>query len=153
AGLPGIPANELLRYFAEAAEALDFLHQQKLSHRDIKPQNLLHLKGHAKVADFGIARSQENALDHTLNVGGTPVYMPPEMWNGNISVHSDQYSFALTWYEMRTGRRAFSGTKHLELAQQHVGGKPDLSGVPQAEQKVLLRALAKDPNQRFPTCV
>src|SRR5262249_37459863 len=66
AGLPGIPEEELLRYFTEAAEALDYLHQQKLSHRDIKPQNLLHLQGHAKVADFGIARTQENPVDHTL---------------------------------------------------------------------------------------
>lgn len=153
AGLPGIPADELLRYFSEAAEALDFLHQQKISHRDIKPQNLLHLKGHAKVADFGIARPQQNALDHTLNVGGTPPYMPPEMWRGDISVHSDQYSFALTWYEMRTGRRVFSATNQLELLQQHSMGKPDVSGVSPAEQKVLLRALAKQPDQRFPTCV
>ena len=61
AGRSGIPVEELLRYFMEAAEALDFLQQQKLSHRDIKPQNLLHLKGHAKVADFGIARPQINA--------------------------------------------------------------------------------------------
>jgi serine/threonine protein kinase len=151
-GLPGIPAGELLRYFTEAAEALDFLHQQKLSHRDIKPQNMLHLKGHAKVADLGIARSQENAMEHTLNVGGTPVYMAPEMWDGNISVHSDQYSFALTWYEMRTGRRVFSGTTARDIFQHHLSGKLDVSGVPEAEQKVLLRALARQPDQRFPTC-
>src|SRR5262249_35458149 len=126
---------------------------QKLSHRDIKPQNLLHLKGHAKVADFGIARPQQNAVDHTLNIGGTPAYMPPEMWRGDISVHSDQYSLALTWYEMRAGRRVFHATNPLDLAQQHLTEKPDLSGVPEAEQKVLLRALAKKPDERFPTCV
>jgi serine/threonine protein kinase len=153
AGLPGIPADELLRYFSEAAEALDFLHQQKLCHRDIKPQNLLHVKGHAKVADFGIARSQEGTLDHTLNIGGTPAYMSPEMWRCDISVHSDQYSLALTWYEMRTGRRPFSATTPIDLAQQHISAKPDLSGIPEAEQEVLLRALAKKPDQRFPTCV
>jgi serine/threonine protein kinase len=151
-GMTGIPADELLRYFSEAAEALDFLHEHKLSHRDIKPQNLLHLKGHAKVADFGIARPQENALDHTLNIGGTPAFMPPEMWRGDISVHSDQYSLALTWYEMRTGRRPISATNPLDLAQQHISGQPDLSGVPEPEQEVLLRALAKKPDQRFATC-
>ena len=150
--MPGIPPEELLRYFSEAAEALDFLHQQKLSHRDIKPQNLLHLKGHAKVADFGIARQQQSALDHTLNIGGTPAYMAPEMWRGEISVHSDQYSLALTWYEMRTCRRPFSATNQVDLLQQHIFQKPDLSGVPEAEQAVLLRALAKTPDQRFPTC-
>jgi hypothetical protein len=152
-GLPGIPVEELLRYFNEAAEALDYLHQQKLSHRNIKPQNLLHLNGHAKVADFGIARMQQNALDHTLNSAGTPSYMPPEMWRGNISVNSDQYSFALTWYEMRTGRRALPAANQVDLLQQHLTGKPDVSDVPQTEQKVLLRALAKEPDQRFPSCV
>jgi serine/threonine protein kinase len=152
AGKPGVPADELLEYFREAAEALDYLREQKLAHRDIKPQNLLHLKGHAKVADFGVARSQENTVDHTMNVGGTPAYMPPEMWRGDISVHSDQYSFAITWYEMRTGRRVFTGKTPIEIAQQHLTGAPDVSGVPAAEQKVLLRALAKRPEQRYPNC-
>src|SRR5205814_8088922 len=114
--------------------------------------NLLHLKGHAKVADFGIAREQEQAVDHTENVGGTPAYMPPEIWRGDISLHSDQYSFAVTWYEMRTGRRVFPGKNMVELAEQHVKEKPDVSGVPEQEQQVLLRALAKKPEQRFPTC-
>ncbi len=152
-GLPGIPAEELLDYFAEAGEALDFLREQKLAHLDIKPQNLLHLKGHAKVADFGVARTQEKALDHTLNVGGTPPYMPPEIWGGDVSVHSDQYSFAVTWYEMRTGKRVFSGKSLHDLAQQHLSKKPDVSNISKEEQQVLLRALAKDPSQRFPSCV
>ena len=151
-GLPGIPADELLAYFTEAAEALDYLREQKLAHRDVKPQNLLHVKGHAKLADFGIARTQENTVDHTMNVGGTPAYMPPEMWRGDISVHSDQYSFAVAWYEMRTGRRAFHGMTPVDIAHQHLTGKPDLSGVKEAEQRVLLKALAKKPDDRYPSC-
>jgi serine/threonine protein kinase len=152
AGQPGIPADELLAYYVEAAEALDYLRQQRLAHRDVKPQNLLHLKGHAKLADFGIARAQENTLDHTMNVGGTPAYMPPEMWRGDVSVHSDQYSFAVTWYEMRTGRRVFHGKTQVDIAQQHLTEKPDVSGVPEAEQRVLLKALAKKPDERYPSC-
>jgi hypothetical protein len=151
-GQSGIPPEELLAYFSEAAEALDYLRKEKLAHRDIKPQNLLHLKGHAKVADFGVARHQENTVDHTMNVGGTPAYMPPEMWRGDISVHSDQYSFAVAWYEMRTGRRVFDAKTPIDIAQQHLSGTPDVSGVPPAEQQVLLRALAKDPAQRYPGC-
>jgi len=139
-GLPAIPPDELLRDFSEVAEALDFLHQQKLSHRDIKPQHLLHLKGHAKLI-------AQTALDHTRTAN-----MAPEMWRGEISVHSVQYSLALTWYEMRTCRRPFSANVR-ELLQQHMFEKPDLSGLPPAEQKVLLRALAKKPDERFPTCV
>jgi serine/threonine protein kinase len=153
AGLPGIPPDELLRYFSEAAEALDFLHQQKLSHRDIKPQNLLHLKGHAKVADFGIARLQQNAIDQTVNVRGTPLYMAPEMWNGRVSRHSDQYSLAATWFQMRTGRALFAGESAFEIGRKHSTEKPDLSEVSEAEEQVLRRALAKDPDQRYPSCV
>ena len=149
-GLPGIPAEELLNYFTEAAEALDFLCQEKLSHRDIKPQNLLHLKGHAKVADFGIARRQVNAVDHTMNTSGTPAYMPPEVWSGDISLHSDQYSFAVTWYEMRTSRLLFSGKTLGELCRQHLQEKPDVSGLPEPEQKVLLRAWPKSPMNASP---
>jgi serine/threonine protein kinase len=152
AGLPGIPAGELLHYFTEAAEALDFLRKEKMAHRDIKPANLLHVKGHAKVADFGIARQQESSVDQTLNFAGTPSYMAPEVWRREISVHSDQYSFAATWYEMRTGSRVFPGTSIPEVALQHMSGTPDMSKVPEAEQKVLLRALAKEPNERFPSC-
>ena len=153
AGLPGIPVEELLRYFGEAAEALDFLRDQRLAHRDIKPKNLLHLKGHAKVADFGLARFQEHTLDHTANFGGTPAYMPPEMWRGRISIHSDQYSLAATWYEGRTGRRLFSASTYAEMLLQHLEQQPDVSGVPGAEQNVLLRALDKEPDRRFPSCV
>jgi hypothetical protein len=153
AGEPGIPADELLRYFEEAAEALDFLHGEKLCHRDVKPHNLLCVQGHAKVADFSIARPQEHAVDHTMNVGGTPAYMAPEVWRGDVSPHSDQYSLALTWYEMRTGQRAFRRKEQLlDIAYQHLNDKPDVSRVPAAEQKVLLRALAKNPDARFPSC-
>ena len=64
--------------------------------------------------------------------------MPPEMWHGNISVHSDQYSLALTWYEMRTGRGVFLGKNYLEIAQRHLTQEqPDVPGVPAAEQSVL----------------
>ncbi len=152
AGLPGIPADELLRYFEEAAEALDFLRKEKLAHRDIKPANLLHLKGHAKVADFGIARTQEASIDQTLNFAGTPAYMAPEVWRKEISVHSDQYSFAATWYEMRTGRRIFTGLSVPEVALQHMNAQPELPDVSEAERQVLLRALDKEPDKRFPSC-
>ena len=77
--------------------------------------------------------------------------MPPEMWRGDISVHSDQYSLALTWYEMRTGRRVFTRQDaDRDRAAASRPAQPDVSGVPAAEQKVLLRALAKKPDHAIP---
>ena len=150
-GLPGIPPEELLPYFEQAAEALDYLHGQNLSHRDVKPQNLLHLKGYCKVADFGLVRVHEHTIT-AANVGGTPAYMAPEAWDRQVSFRSDQYSLAATYVEARLGRKLFDSQAIHELCQQHKLETPKLSELPKAEQAVLLRALAKKPGQRFPNC-
>jgi hypothetical protein len=154
-GKTGIPAKELVGYVRDAAEALDYLHEQQppLVHRDIKPQNILLLKGHAKVADFGLVR----LLERDLVAGtlcGTPLYMPPETLGKTplTSVHGDQYSLAVTYFEMRLGRPLFTGGQH-QVWMQHLQETPDLSGLPEAEQAALNRALAKDPNQRYPNCL
>src|SRR5262249_25189175 len=82
----GIPIEELFRYFWEAAEALDFLHRNKVLHRDIKPDNLLLVAGHVKVADFGLARPQEvGQADQASMLCGTPSYMAPETWESRYS--------------------------------------------------------------------
>jgi serine/threonine protein kinase len=150
-GKPGIPAAEVIAYLREAAEALDYMHANGVLHRDIKPGNLLRLSGHAKVADFGLARLQESQL-MSATFCGTPVYMAPEVWQGKISVHSDQYSLAVTYFEMRIGRRPFDGTDPYELGMQHLRDAPDLTGAGGRETRVLLRALHKDPKERYPSC-
>jgi hypothetical protein len=150
-GKPGIPAPELIAYLREAAEALDYMHGKGVLHRDIKPGNLLRLSGHAKVADFGLARLQESQM-MTATFCGTPVYMAPEVWQGKVSVHSDQYSLAVTYFEMRFGRRPFPGTDPYDLGVQHLRDLPDLSGAGGRETRALLKALNKDPKERFPSC-
>jgi serine/threonine protein kinase len=151
-GMTGIPFEPLLAYFREAAEALDFLHQQGRIHRDIKPANLLHLHGHAKIADFGLARLFEND-EATGTFCGTPQYMAPEMWRSHASPRSDQYCLAVAFVELITGRPPYAGKNQFTLEAQHTAGKPDLDGFSPAERHVLLRALAKNPEQRYPTCV
>jgi serine/threonine protein kinase len=154
AGKAGIPVGPLLEYFDQAARALDYLHGQKppVMHRDIKPANLLRLKGYAKVADFGLLREQDHNLA-TATYCGTPAYMPPEMWNSKIHVNSDQYSLAVTYVEMRLGRRCFTATNPRDLAFQHLEGAADLTGLGPAERKVLTRALSPDPAKRYPSCL
>jgi serine/threonine protein kinase len=103
------------------------------------------------VADFGLARLQETQV-MTATFCGTPVYMAPEVWQGKVSVHSDQYSLAVTYYEMRFGRRPFPGVDPYKLGMQHLRDDPDLTGAGGRETRVLLRALSKEPGERFPNC-
>jgi serine/threonine protein kinase len=150
AGLPGIPRGELLPYLAEAAEALDYLHANHVIHRGVKPSNLLRLQGHAKVDDFDLARLLQDDMG-TATFCGTPVYMAPEVWSGKVSTHTDQYSLALTYVEVGTGRRVFEGSLP-DLMKKHCRDEPDLDALPRRERKAVARALAKQPADRYPSC-
>jgi hypothetical protein len=149
----GIPPEELVPLFEQAAEALDYLHSENVSHRDIKPENILILRGYAKVADFGLARSQEHTLSVVVGTVGTPAYMAPEMWKEQVSLQSDQYSLAATYVRARLGRPLFQTTVLVDMANSHLNDTPDLTPLPPAEVRVLLKALAKNPTDRYPTCV
>ena len=152
AGLPAVPVDELLPYFRQAAAGLDYLHQHKVTHRDIKPQNLLFLKGRAQLADFGLAREQDSSTALTSLICGTPAYMPPEMWQNKISFQSDQYSLAAAYVEMRLGRPVYSAASLYEIRQCHLRGLPNLDPLQGEERQVLLRALSRDPHQRYASC-
>ena len=149
--LPGIPRDELLMYFADAAEGLDFLHLRKVFHRDIKPDNIMLLHGHAKVADFGLARLQEQQM-MSVSFAGTPVYMAPEAWGGKGGPNSDQYSLAFAYAELRQGKRPIEGNDFTEVMSKTLEGEPDLVGVPPEEAKILKRALSKKPEERYASC-
>lgn len=153
AGMPGIPLDELIRYFGEAAEALDFLHSKHVHHRDIKPENILLVQKHAKVADFGLARTMQSQRNlATATSSGTPAYMAPEVWRGKVSEHSDQYSLAVTYAELRLNRRLFAGTDMIAMMEGHLQQTPDLEPLLEPERKVLLKALSKSPDERYGSC-
>lgn len=151
-GKTGLPAELVLGYMVESAEALDFLHERQVMHRDIKPENLLHLHGHIKVADFGLARESDAAMQSAATFCGTASYMPPETWRNQLSVHGDQYSLALSYVELRTGTLPFRGKGLGDLMKAHTENAPDLSLLPSKERGVLRKALAKDPDARYPSC-
>jgi eukaryotic-like serine/threonine-protein kinase len=150
--LPGIPRAELLGYMAEAAEALDLMNlEHHLQHCDIKPQNLFLVHRHIKIADFGLVKDLEE-LRAIGNFCISPLYASPETFEGSASATSDQYSLAIVYQELLTGRRPFDGKNPRQLMFQHVQQQPDLSDLAPVDQAVVQRALAKKPQQRFSSC-
>jgi serine/threonine protein kinase len=156
AGRAGIPRRELLGYLRETAEVLDLMSREHgLQHLDVKPRNLLLVGGHVKVADFGLVSSlallAENERAARLE-SLTPLYASPECFCGRITPFSDQYSLAITYHELLTGALPFEGASYFQLALQHADAEPDLRRLPEADQPILARALAKNPAARFPSC-
>ena len=153
-GLPGVPREELLNYLQEAAERLDLMNSQyQLQHLDIKPQNLFLVHNHIKVADFGLVKDITDQKFMTITGGVTPVYAAPETFDGKFSRQSDQYSLAIVYQEILTGQRPFTGTTMKQLILQHLQNAHNLTPSPVADRPIIARALAKNPEDRFITCI
>jgi serine/threonine protein kinase len=151
-GLHGIPRSELLGYLRDAADALDFMRDtHALQHLDIKPENLLLLAGHVKVADFGLVKDMRQS-QASLVGGMTPLYAAPEVFRGAPSPHSDQYSLAIVYQEMLSGTLPFAGGNAAELTLQHLNDEPELTALSGSDRYAVSRALAKDPHLRYANC-
>jgi len=151
--------DDALRITTEVADALGYAHERGIAHRDIKPENILLERGHAVVADFGIAcavaATGNERLTQTGFSVGTPTYMSPEQAVGeqNLDGRSDLYSLGCVLYEMLAGQPPFTGTTAVALTQQHLitppppvtGARPDVTP---AVADALARVLSKDPADR-----
>jgi len=153
-GRSGIPRETLLGYLADSAEGLDHLiEKHNLQHLDVKPKNLFLIGERVKVADFGLVKHLERQSASGLLGGITPVYAAPETFANKISKHSDQYSLAVLYVELLTGLRPFNGKNIRQLAMQHMTEAPNLTMLPEADRAPVARALAKNPDDRFPSCM
>ncbi len=154
-----IHADDVAILVEQVAAALDYSHQRGLVHRDIKPQNILvDQQGLAKVVDFGIAKGlSDEALTDAAESVGTVQYISPEQASGLMATpQSDIYSLAVVAFEMLTGELPFDSETAIGIAMRHVNDPaPDPSevepNIPDEVADIILRALAKDPTQRFPT--
>ena len=162
----GIAPLELLQYMEDAAKGLDYLNAPRhtllgksgmsVVHGDIKPVHLRLVGGHVKVAEFIHAEcvdptQPDEERGHVLAC--TPAFAAPERVQGVVSVQADQYSLAASYYYLRTGRHLFSSASVREILRQCQEEDPDLAPLPVHERRVLLRALARKPKDRWPTCL
>src|SRR5262245_5878109 len=153
-GRIGIPGDDMMRYVRDAAEALDFMYEKhNLQHLDVKPRNLFLIGDRVKVADFGLVKGFDKATSSGILGGVTPLYAPPETFQGKISPQSDQYSLAIVYQELMTGHRQYVSENIRQMAQMHMQAEPDLRSRPEVERPVMARALAKEPAKRYTKCM
>jgi beta-lactam-binding protein with PASTA domain/tRNA A-37 threonylcarbamoyl transferase component Bud32 len=151
-----LPIAQALAYSHEMLEALRFAHRHGIIHRDIKPHNIL-IGERLKVTDFGIARAGASQMTEAGSIMGTAQYLSPEQARGApVTASSDLYSVGIVLYEMLTGKVPFSGDSAIEIAMKHLNDAPKPPSkirpeIPEELDQVVLRALAKNPEDRYQT--
>ncbi|MGM0817843.1 MAG: protein kinase domain-containing protein [Actinomycetota bacterium] len=154
-----LEVGEAAAVTTQVAEALSYAHARGLVHRDVKPANiLLEVEGGARIADFGIAKVAESARDltQTGTVLGTAAYVAPEQVRGEaVDGRADEYALACVLYEAVSGRRPFEAESAMTMAAQRLNEDPlplraVRPDVPRGLDGVVMTALARDPDDRYP---
>jgi serine/threonine protein kinase/Tol biopolymer transport system component len=159
-----LPLERAIELMQQIADAVASAHEAGVIHRDLKPENIMvSVAGYAKVLDFGLAKLQETtppsdeaATAEMLSTQsgillGTPGYMAPEQAQGRPADHrADIFSLGCILYELVAGRRAFRGKSPVDTLHQIVHDEPEpMSGAPAELQRIVRKALVKDPNERY----
>jgi tetratricopeptide (TPR) repeat protein len=160
-GADGIPRLELLHYMEDAARAIDYLNSPihdlgsgpaAIQHCDIKPHNIMIVGDATQVCDFGLA--QMIGTDRTTNAAATLAYAAPEcLKEGKPSRSTDQYSLAVSYFELQTGSLPYAEETHVAVMNAKLEGNLDFGRVTEAEQSVLRQATSSDPAKRYPTAL
>lgn len=155
-----VPLEEAVEIVSGVLDALEYAHHQNLVHRDIKPGNvMITTTGKIKVMDFGIARALSDSqatMTQTDAVVGTAQYLSPEQARGEqVDARSDLYSAGCLLFELLTGQPPFKGDSAVAVAFQHVSQLPPLPSsiapdIPESLDRVVMKALAKDREDRYP---
>jgi serine/threonine-protein kinase len=150
------PINVAIEYARQILSALRFAHRHGIVHRDIKPHNVLvDGEGRVKVTDFGIARAGTSQMTEAGSIVGTAQYLSPEQARGGeVDPRSDLYSLGIVLYELLTGKTPFDGETPVEIAMKHLSTAPKPPSklrpdVPPELDMVVMRALAKNPDDRY----
>ncbi|HLG60997.1 MAG TPA: protein kinase [Ktedonosporobacter sp.] len=153
-----LPLPTIVSYVEQLADALQYAHDQKVVHRDVKPENMLiGRRNEILLGDFGIALAAQSSRYQSTqgmqDLAGTIAYMAPEQIQSQASIYSDQYALAIVVYEWLCGTRPFQGT-FAEVAVKHTLVPPPplrekIPDLPPAIEAVIMKALAKEPSQRF----
>lgn len=154
-----LSTEETVRILRQVTSAVAHAHDNHIVHRDIKPQNILiSPNGTAKVTDFGISRAISDAtITHTNSVLGSVHYLSPEQARGGyVTYQSDLYSLGVVAYEMLTGHVPFTADTPVSIAIKHMQDtfpsvREKLPSVPQSLENLIMKAVAKDPQNRFTT--
>ncbi|HEY3543634.1 MAG TPA: Stk1 family PASTA domain-containing Ser/Thr kinase [Gaiellaceae bacterium] len=150
------PLTVAVEYARQILSALRFAHRHGIVHRDIKPHNaLVDAEGRVKVTDFGIARAGTSQMTEAGSIVGTAQYLSPEQARGtNVDQRSDVYSLGIVLYELLTGSVPFNGDTPVEIAMKHLSTVPEPPStrrpdIPRDLDLIVMRALAKDPDDRY----
>jgi serine/threonine-protein kinase len=154
-----LPVSKVTEVLIAACKALDYAHRKGVVHRDIKPSNVMFAKaGGVKITDFGVARIKS---EQTISKGivGSPSYMSPEqVKEAPVEDKSDIFSLGCVMYEMLTGQKAFSGDNYFSIMYKIINEDPQpmheiRPKIPKIMVRIAGKALAKDPNRRYQSCM
>src|SRR5438045_7124000 len=151
-----LPLNAAVQFAQEIAEALGCAHAKGVIHRDIKPANILVTEdGHAKIADFGVAKLNQELVSQQGGIVGSPAYMAPEQMSaGQTDARSDLFSLGVVLYSMITGFRPFQGNSAKTVVYKVMNIEPVpvtsfQNDIPPQLDAIVSRAIAKDPDERY----